>query len=613
MTRVADVVANILAREGIEHVFMVTGGGAMHLNDALGGHPDLKYVACHHEQACAMAADSYFRMSGRLACVNTTTGPGGTNAITGVYGAWTDSIGMVCISGQVKWETLVRSTDLPLRQLGDQEVDIVKMVESITKYSVLVTEAQTIKYHLEKAIYLAKSGRPGPVWLDIPINIQATPVEESKLVGFDPIKEGYEKSTPQLETDVKSALDKLLNAKRPVVMVGGGIRVSRTHKELLQFIEKFDLPVATCWNAHDVIWDDHPNYVGRPGSIGNRAGNFAVQNSDCILILGSRLNIRQISYNWQSFARHAYKIMVDVDAAELKKHTLKIEQPICADLKDFFGETAKMTAANNPEHLNWIKWCKNRLEKYPVCRKEFWDLPTKINPYCFVDELFNHLSENDQIVTGDGTACVVTFQAAKIKKGQRLFTNSGCASMGFDLPAAIGAHFSSQGKKAIPGTFDSKKNHLVCIAGDGSIQMNLQELQTMVTHKIPAKLFVLNNQGYHSIRQTQHNFFNGHVVGCGEESGLNFPDMEKLAHAYGIPFRRAHSHKDLKTAIQDTLAKPGFQLCEIILDLKQSFEPKLSSKKLPDGRMVTTPLEDMFPFLSREELQENMIVPLWNE
>lgn len=613
MTRVADVVANILAREGIEHVFMVTGGGAMHLNDALGGHPELQYVSCHHEQACAMAADSYFRMSGRLACVNVTTGPGGTNAITGVYGAWTDSIGMVCISGQVKWETLVRSTDLPLRQLGDQEIDIVKMVEGITKYSVLITDAQTVRYHLEKAIYLAKSGRPGPVWLDIPINIQATPVDESKLAAFDPIKEGYEKIPTSLDAEVKNALEKLMRAKRPVVMVGGGIRVSQTHSELIQFIEKFNLPVATCWNAHDVIWDDHPNYVGRPGSIGNRTGNFAVQNSDCVLILGSRLNIRQVSYNWQSFARHAEKIMVDVDAAELKKPTLKIDFPICADLKDFFRAANTLSFERNPEHTAWIQWCKTRLDKYPACRKEFWSLPERINPYCFVDELFNHLSENDQIVTGDGTACVVTFQAAKIKKGQRLFTNSGCASMGFDLPAAIGAHFSALGKKAKPSLFNPGKNRLVCIAGDGSIQMNLQELQTMVTHKIPAKLFVLNNQGYHSIRQTQHNFFNGHVVGCGEESGLNFPNMEKLAQAYGIPFRRAHSHSDLKNAIQDTLSQPGFQLCEIILDLKQSFEPKLSSKKLPDGRMVTTPLEDMFPFLSREELQENMIVPLWNE
>jgi acetolactate synthase-1/2/3 large subunit len=598
MKRVADVIADLIAQAEIRHVFMVTGGGAMHLNDALGRHEKLTYVACHHEQACTMAADSYFRFHRKPACVNVTTGPGGTNTITGVLGAWTDSVGMVIVSGQVKWETLVRSTDLPLRQLGDQEVDIIRMVESITKYAVIIKDPMSIRYHMEKAIYLSTHGRPGPVWVDVPIDIQAAPVDASQMKGFDPVAEGYEAQPAQLQTQVTQVLEKLKSAKRPVIMVGGGIRVSGTHERFLKLAEKLQIPIATCWNAHDVIWDEHPLYVGRPGSIGNRSGNFAVQNSDCVLILGSRLNIRQISYNFKSFARHAYKIMVDVDAAEMKKPTLNIDLPIAADLKDFFSVLSDCEYAPRQEHREWLSWCKERLAKYPTCLPEYYQLKTKVNPYCFVDQLFAQLGEDDWIVTGDGTACVVSFQAAKLKKGQRLFTNSGCASMGFDLPAAIGAHFAGPPKR------------LVCLAGDGSIQMNLQELQTLVTHKIPVKLFVLNNQGYHSIRQTQVNFFQGHVVGCGEESGLNFPDMKKLAAVFDIPFSRIQSHAELKDGIQTALAAPGIHLCEIVLDLQQSFAPKLSSKRLPDGRMVTAPLEDMFPFLSREELQSNMFYPV---
>ena len=677
--RVADFVAHSLANHGIEHVFMVTGGGAMHLNDALGGHPNLKYVACHHEQACAMAADAYFRMSGKLAAVNVTTGPGGTNAITGVFGAWTDSIGMVVVSGQVKWETLIRSSNMPMRQLGDQEVDIIKMVEGVTKYAVLVTDPQTIRYHVEKAIFLARTGRPGPVWLDIPIAVQSTPIEFDSLKGFDPLEEGFaseklggvalmapaidadstavrgtgnnmisatpgmlaptdgthgsgihanvfygaapnsksigivetpkspnavqeieKKTLTTLKLTIQNAMEKIQKAKRPVIMVGGGIRAANSHEMFMKFAERLHVPVATCWNAHDVIWNDHPLYAGRPGSVGTRAGNFTVQNSDCVIVLGSRLNIRQISYNWEAFARNAHKIMVDIDQTELDKHTLKIDQKIHCDLKTFFGIAADCKFEKNPEHQQWIDWCKVRVKKYPVCLPQHWELKEKVNPYCFVDELYRHLNENEWVVTGDGTACVVTFQGADLKKGQRLFTNSGCASMGFDLPAAIGAHFAGE-------VLREKKDRVICIAGDGSIQMNLQELQTLVSHKIPAKIFVLNNEGYHSIRQTQHNFFNGHVVGCGEESGLNFPKMEKIAAAYGIPFSRATSYTNLKESILSTLSSSGIHICEVVLDLKQAFEPKLSSKRLPDGKMVTAPLEDMFPFLSREELAENMI------
>lgn len=599
--RVADVVAECLAKAGIEHVFMVTGGGAMHLNDALGRHEKLTYVACHHEQTCAMAADAYYRLAGKPACVNVTTGPGGTNAITGVFGAYTDSVGMVVVSGQVKWETLVRSTDLPLRQLGDQEIDIIRMVEPITKYSVILKDPKSIRYEMEKAIYLSTHGRPGPVWIDIPIDVQATPVETDELRGFDPVAEGFDKTAIANRAEIEKVLARLQAAERPVVMVGGGIRASNTHDELLGFIDRLQIPVVTNWNAHDVLWDDHPLYAGRPGSIGNRGGNFTVQNSDCVLILGSRLNIRQISYNYKAFARHAYKIMVDVDAAEMAKPTLSIDMPVHADLRSFFQVARELTFEPQPKHREWLAWTKERVAKYPVVQEAYWDNEETVNPYCFADVLTSSLEEKDWIVTGDGTACVVTFQAAKLKKGQRLFTNSGAASMGFDIPAAIGAFYARPPKR------------LVCIAGDGSIQMNLQDLQTMVASRMPIKLFVLNNRGYHSIRQTQHNFFQGHVVGCGEESGLSFPDMEKIATAYGIPFSRARNHAELEKVVGSTLNAPGLQICEIMLDLKQPFAPRLSSRRLEDGRMVTAPLEDMFPFLERDELRSNMFYPLEGE
>ncbi len=596
MKRVADVIADIISSHGISHVFMVTGGGAMHLNDALGSHEKLQYVACHHEQTCSMAADAYFRLKGKLACVNVTTGPGGTNAITGVFGAWTDSVGMLVVSGQVKWETLVRSTNLPLRQLGDQEIDIIKMVEGITKYSVIIKDPTSIRYHVEKAIYLATHGRPGPVWIDVPIDIQATLVDPNNLKSFDPLKEGYESPASNLFSEIQKAFTKLMQAKRPVIMVGGGIRAAGAHQDFLKFADRLKVPVVTCWNAHDVIPNDHPLYSGRPGSIGNRAGNFTVQNSDCVLVLGSRLNIRQVSYNYKSFARFAYKIMVDIDEAELKKPTLSIDLPICADLKDFFSKSETVDFESCEEHKKWLSWCREREVKYPVCLPEYWDLKDSVNPYCFVDALFKNLEEDDWIVTGDGTACVATFQGAILKKGQRLFTNSGCASMGFDIPSAIGAYFAND------------HHRLVCIAGDGSIQMNLQDLQTMVSYKMPITIFVLNNRGYHSIRQTQQSFFKGNPVGCGEESGLSFPEMEKIAYAYGIPFSKIKNHSELLDTLPTILSKRELQICEIMLDLNQSFSPKLTSKKLPDGKMVTSPLEDMAPFLEREEFMTNMLV-----
>ena len=598
MIRVADYIAQALAKHGVSHVFMVTGGGAMHLNDAFGHTKVLKVVCCHHEQTCAMAAESYYRTTNRLAAVNVTTGPGGTNAITGVYGAYVDSMAMIVISGQSKWETLVRSTNLPLRQLGDQEVDIIKMVQGVTKYAVVVQDPQSIRYHLERAFHLALSGRPGPVWLDVPINVQGSKIDPTALKGYDPAEDAPAWETSDLLAAVNEVVARLQAAERPVIYAGTGVRLSGQYRTFLNLAEKLGVPIVGAWNSNDLLPDDHPAYAGRPGSIGDRAGNFTVQNADFLLILGCRLNIRLVSYNWEKFARHAFKVMVDVDAAELKKPTLKIDLPLHADLKDFLPVLAAATAKRQPRNAAWLAWCRARVAKYPVVLPEYWQLTDKVNPYCFMERLSAQVVENELIACGDGTACVTAFQAIRIRKGMRLFHNSGCASMGYDLPAAIGVAEAHPGRRVI------------CLAGDGSIMMNLQELQTIVGRKLPIKVFIMNNTGYHSIRQTQANFFSNNIVGCGTDSGLSFPDFGKVAHAFGLPFRRCQTHGELSSAIEATLAEQGAAICEIMIDLAQSFAPKLSSRKLEDGRMVTAALEDMAPFLSREELKSNMLVPV---
>jgi acetolactate synthase-1/2/3 large subunit len=600
MIRVADYIAQTLAQRGVRHVFMVTGGGAMHLNDAFGRcRNDLSVVCCHHEQACAMAAESYYRVTGRLAALNVTTGPGGTNAITGVYGAYVDSMAMIVVSGQVKWETLVRSTNLPLRQLGDQEVDIVRMVAGVTKYAVLVKDPFSIRYHLERALHLATSGRPGPVWLDVPINVQGAKIDPATLSGYDPAEDALVFETRDLDAAVSRVLERLRAAERPVIYAGTGIRLSGQYETFLKLAGRLGIPVATAWNSNDLLPDEHPAYAGRPGSIGNRAGNFTVQNSDCLLVLGSRLNIRLVSYNWENFARHAYKIAVDVDAAELKKPTLKIDYPVHADLREFLPALDRATADWAPRHARWLAWCRERVKRYPVVLAEYWKLAEKVNPYCFMDRLFARLREGEIVVCGDGTACVTAFQAATIRSNQRLFHNSGCAAMGYDLPAAVGVAIARPDLARI-----------ICLAGDGSIMMNLQELETIAGRKLPVKIFVLNNSGYHSIRQTQANFFADNIVGCGTDSGLSFPDFGRVAEAFGLPFQRCARHADLDAKIAATLDAPGAALGEIMLDLTQAFSPKLSSRKLEDGSMITAPLEEMAPFLSREELKSNMLVPL---
>lgn len=607
--RVADLIARLLVEHGITDCFMLTGGGAMHLNDAFGREKGLKKIFTHHEQAAAIAAESYCRLSGNPAVVNVTTGPGGVNALNGVYGAYVDSIGMVVVSGQVKRETCAPNYPLPLRQLGDQEVDIVSMVRGITKYAVVLNDPLDARKIVEKAIYLCRRGRPGPVWIDVPIDVQAAPVDFDALEPFDPASIDADDEAANtaaelgllegeaLKSETAALLAELCTAERPVILAGAGVRISGQHAQFLEFAERFGIPVVTGWNAHDVIANSHPLYVGRPGTVGDRGGNFAVQTADYVLVLGSRLNIRQISYNWKSFARNAKVAMVEIDQAELDKPTLNLHRPIHADLRAFFATAAALPAPAGDKanaRAAFLTRSRELAARYPVVLPEYWTKEGLINPYVFGELLFRELEDGDIIVSGDGTACVTIFQAANLKPGQRLYTNSGCASMGYDLPAAIGAYHAAGGRR------------IICLAGDGSIMMNLQELQTIAGQSLPIKIFVLNNDGYHSIRQSQQNHFPDNIVGCGPDSGLSFPDFAKLATGFGLASSNVATHADLPAAIRATLDADGPQLCEVMIDKSQEFAPKLSSRKLDDGTMVSPTLEDLSPFLPREELAAAM-------
>lgn len=592
--KVSDYIAGFLADNGIKDVFTVTGGGAMHLNDSFGHSDRLKCIYNHHEQACAMAAEAYTRLSGDLALVCVTSGPGGTNALTGVLGGWLDSIPMFIISGQVKRETTVWASEAPVRQLGDQEYNITASVKHMTKYARMITDEKEISYHLEKALYLAKNKRGGPVWLDIPLDIQSAVIETESLLHFDKAELKEEKCTELTTQLLRDILNRIKTSKQPVIIAGSGIRLGDAHNEFIELINKLQIPVVTAWNAHDNLWDSHYLYAGRPGTLGTRGGNFIMENSDLILSLGCRLNIRQISYNYKSFSSNAYKIIVDIDQAELDKPTLKPDLKICADVKDFIkGILNEPYTFNNERHVEWLRWCRNTNSRYPAVRDIYRETRSPVNPYVFVEKLFKQLNENETIITGNGSACVCTFQAAYIKRGQRLFTNSGCASMGYGLPAALGGCIANSG------------NRVICLEGDGSIMMNLQELATIAGNKLNIKIFVLNNNGYHSIRQTQNNIFKNELVGVNDQNGVYFPKFREVARAFELPFYIADNHDDLEYTINAALEIKGPVLCEIVLDENQNFEPKLSSKVLDDGTIVSPDIDDMFPFLSREEYLSN--------
>ena len=614
--KVSNYIAEFLVEHGITQVFTVTGGGAMHLNDALGHQEGLRCLYQHHEQACAIAAESYARIHNRIAAVCVTTGPGGTNAITGVVGGWLDSIPMLILSGQVRYDTTARWSGVGIRAMGDQEFDITRAVGCMTKYSEMVIDPMRIRYCLEKALYLAYSGRPGPAWLDIPLNVQGAFVETEELEGFDP--EAFEAGAegqhlPEKVSDETAAviLERIRKAERPVFNAGNGIRIAKAFPVFERVVRKLGIPVVTGWNSQDLMCDDDPLYVGRAGNMGDRPGNFAVQNSDLVLSVGSRLSIRQVGYNYETWARAAYTIINDVDAEELKKPSLHVDMPVHADAKDLLEALERVMERGRMQlpvfaggkglrDMTWNETCQMWKKTYPVIlpRHLEQDDTKEANVYAVVKELSQRVKEDQITVVGNGSACVAGGHAYTIKKGQRFITNSAIASMGYDLPAAIGACMADHSQD------------IILLTGDGSIQMNLQELQTIIHHKMPIKIFLINNGGYHSIRQTQKNYFGEPLVGIGVDShDLSFPSMEKLAWAYGYPYVSARHNSELAAAVEKTLAMEGPAICEFFVTMDQNFEPKSAAKRLPDGTMVSPPLEDLSPFLPEEEMDANMIIP----
>ena len=609
--RLADYVADFLVQHGVTDCFSVVGGGAMHLNDALGHHEGLTVTYNHHEQACAIAAEAYARLDNKIAVVCVTTGPGGTNALTGVVGGWLDSIPMFIISGQVRYDTTARyamqyTEGAPLRAMGDQEYDIVKSVEPMTKYATMIENPKQIRYALEKGWHLATTGRPGPVWIDIPVNFQGGFIETDELEGYNPIENDKllpPEVTPEIVTTV---LNKIKKAKRPVFHAGYGIRLSGGYQAFRSVAEKLNIPIVTYWNAVDLIEDDNELYCGRAGNMGDRPGNWAIQNADLILAVGTRISIRQVGYNWKTWARAAEVIMVDIDKAELKKPTLHVEMPIWADAKDFLEKLNE--AIKNGETIfkgeDWLSVCQKWKKDYPAVLPRQWEENGKTaNVYAFVRYLSSRLPENSLTAVSNGACCVVGNQAYVIQKGSRMANNSAIASMGYGLPAAIGT------------CIGGKRKTTICLEGDGSIMMNLQELQTILTNKLPIKIFLINNNGYHSIRITQNNLFKEHCkVGIGPESGdLSFPEFKKIAEAFGFAYHEAHSNAEMKKVVDTVLEEEGPTFCEIFTDTEQVWEPKSSTKRLEDGTLVSPPLEDLAPFLPREELEKNMYIPLIEE
>lgn len=594
MIKVSDFIfKHLVEKHNIHHCFLVTGGGAMHLNDSIGHTEGLTYICNHHEQASAIAQEGYFRASGKMCVTNVTTGPGGTNAITGVLGQWLDSIPAIYISGQIKTVTYKNTyPDLPLRQLGDQEADIVAVVTPITKYAKTVTNPTEILYELDKAMYLALNGRPGPVWLDIPLDVQAAMVDETSLRAFDPAELETKWDYETIDTQLDDVLTKLQSAKSPVIYVGNGVRLAEREKQFVALAERLDIPVVTAISGSDIIWYNHPLCFGKPGICGDRIGNIMTQNSDLLIILGTRLSLRQLSYAYDLFAPKAYKVMVDIDEAEMHKPTLKIDLPIHADLRHVIDALLEKTEGKKYSFETWKQWGRTIESKLPTLFADNPDMPGYTNSYKFGDELFKQMNAGDVVVTGNGTAYTCTYQAMKVKKGVRVFANQGCAAMGYDLPAAIGAVTANENGRT------------VLVTGDGSLQMNIQELQTLLTYKMPLKIFVLENEGYLAIKTTQKAFFGGKFTGSNPASGVICPNLEKITAAYGIPYLSVSENGEkLQQTIAHTLATDGPVICEVHMHPEQTLFPKsatMMDKKT--GKMSSAPLEKMAPFVS-EELQ----------
>ncbi|MEQ8225353.1 MAG: thiamine pyrophosphate-binding protein, partial [Candidatus Eremiobacterota bacterium] len=556
----------------------------------------IKYICNHHEQASAICAEGYYRASGKMCAVLITTGPGGTNALTGVIGQWLDSIPAIYISGQVKTSTLVDTYgNKKLRQIGDQEINIIDIVKPVTKYAVSIRRPEEIKYHLDKAIKIATTPRFGPVWIDIPLDIQAANINKNSLLNYNPEEDEIKPNINKINSGIDTLIRKIKESKKPLLVAGHGIRLANAQKDFYKLLNKLKIPVVTTFNGFDLVPSEYPYFAGRIGTIGTRAGNFALQNADLVIFLGTRNNIRQVSYNWKDFAKNAFKVVVDIDENELNKPTLISDLAIHSDIKYFLTKlNERILNKLFGNYSLWFKWCNERVKKYPVVLDSYKTKKGKINPYYFVEELTKNSSEKEIFVAGNGSACVCLFQSGFVKKGHRAFWNSGCASMGYDLPAAIGAAITGKGKD------------IICLAGDGSLMMNLQELAVMAYHKLPIKLFIFNNDGYISIKQTQDNFF-GRRCGCDPLSGVAFPNFKELAASFGIRYFSIKNNILLKKDLEKILKIKGGYICEVFLDNNYKFAPKVSSEKLLDGRIISKPLEDMWPFLDRKEFEAESV------
>jgi len=581
---VSEQLTDWLVEQGIEQVFCVTGGGAMFLNHAFGTHPGLRCAYLHHEQSCAMAAEGYARVTGKPAVVNVTTGPGGINALNGVFGAWTDSIPMLVLSGQVKRETCLDFVPVPgLRQLGDQEGPVVHMARAVCKLAEVAHQPEDLPRLLSAALAAATQGRPGPAWVDIPLDVQSATVQ----LGFRAAVTERERSLPDLDAECRFILDRLRQSQRPLILGGTGVRLAGAAERLLALAERIGIPLATAW-THDLIASDHPLFAGRPGTIGTRAGNFALQGCDFLLVVGSRLNIRQVSYNWASFANKAFIVQVDIDPAELVKPFVRPDLSIMADAGRLIDALAGQPDLRGlPDYSSWAEWCRSLRSRFPVLQLHM-TLAPRLNPYAVVDHAFRLLRDDDIVVCGNASACILPFQVGELRAGQRMFSNSGSASMGYDLPAAIGAAIGGGGRRVI------------CFAGDGSLQMNVQELQTLKTLGLRVIVVVLANQGYLSIRQTHENFF-GSIVGATPESGVEFPDYAAVSAAYGLVSARVAAPDHL-FELDRILRLDGPALVQVDVDPDQGFEPRIKSRMREDGTFATPELDDMFPFLDAEVL-----------
>lgn len=588
MKRIAEQMADWLVRQHLEQVYTVTGGGAMFLNQALCGHPGLRSVFMHHEQACAMAAEGYARIAGKPAVVMPTTGPGSINTLNGVFGAYTDSIPMLILSGQVKRETCKSFYDLPtLRQLGDQEGPTVALARELCKFAEIVREPADLKRLLPAALRAAISGRPGPAWLDLPLDIQ----QSTEPVEIPDLEPEARPSREPLREACREIVARLRQAHRPLLIGGTGVRLAGVADRLLRLVERMGIPMATAW-THDTIPSDHPLFAGRPGTIGTRPGNFCQQNADLLLVLGSRLNIRQTSYHFSGFASRAWVAQVDIDPAELEKPTVRPDLGVVADLRLFLDVLEEeLEKVRLPSYAPWAEKCREWGERYDIRREHRQQPGAPRNPYLVVDRIFQQLRSTDLVVCGNASACILPFQMGRLRKEQRLFSNSGSASMGYDLPAAIGA--------ANAGAAESRR--VICFAGDGSLQMNIQELQTLATLQANVVIIVLNNRGYLSIWQTHENFF-GKVVGATPETGVEFPDFVAVAKAYRVRSVAIRGEADL-AELDRWLTENGPLLIDIEVDPRQEFAPRIKSRVDEHGKFVTPELDDMHPFLPPEELE----------